>query len=52
MAQKGKVQLTFVIIASSGQVVEVWKEFPTLVEWLGKCKIIGVPAAPIINSLW
>lgn len=52
MAQKGKIQLTFVIIASPDQVVENWKEFPALGEWLGKCKIIGVPAAPIINSLW
>jgi hypothetical protein len=29
-----------------------WKEFPALGEWLGKCKVAGVPAAPIINSLW
>ena len=33
--------------ASSG-----WKDFPALVAWLGKCKVSGVPAAPIINSLW
>jgi hypothetical protein len=33
--------------ASSG-----WKEFPGLVQWLQKCKVSGVPAARIINSLW
>ena len=33
--------------ASSG-----WQDFPGLVQWLGKCKVSGVPAAPIINSLW
>ena len=33
--------------ASSG-----WPDFPGLVAWLGKCKVSGVPAAPIINSLW
>jgi hypothetical protein len=29
-----------------------WKDFPALVNWLGKCKVSGIPAAPIINSLW
>ena len=29
-----------------------WQDFPGLVKWLEKCKISGVPAAPIINSLW
>ena len=29
-----------------------WQDFPALGEWLGKCKISGVSAAPIINSLW
>lgn len=33
--------------ASSG-----WKDFPALVQWLGKCKVSGVPSAPVINSLW
>ncbi len=32
--------------------METWKEFPALAEWLGKCTMTGVPAAPIINSLW
>jgi hypothetical protein len=32
--------------------MESWKDFPALGEWLGKCKVIGVPAAPIVNSLW
>jgi hypothetical protein len=29
-----------------------WKDFPALGEWLAKCKVTGVAAAPIINSLW
>ncbi len=29
-----------------------WQDFPALVKWLEKCKVSGVPAAPIINSLW
>ena len=29
-----------------------WQDFPALGEWLEKCKVTGVPAAPIINSLW
>jgi len=29
-----------------------WSDFPALGEWLGKCKVTGVPAAPIFNSLW
>ncbi|HSE63632.1 MAG TPA: hypothetical protein VLG15_08495 [Thermoanaerobaculia bacterium] len=29
-----------------------WKDFPALVQWLSKCKVSGVPAARIINSLW
>jgi hypothetical protein len=33
--------------ASSG-----WKDFPGLLQWLSKCKVSGVPAAPVINSLW
>lgn len=34
------------------QAASSWKDFPALVQWLGKCKVSGVPAAPIINSLW
>lgn len=34
------------------QAMQNWKDFPALVDWLGKCKITGVPAAPIFNSLW
>lgn len=34
------------------QAMDGWKEFPALVEWLGKCKVSGTPAAPIFNSLW
>ena len=29
-----------------------WQDFPSLGDWLGKCTITGVSAAPIINSLW
>lgn len=29
-----------------------WQDFPALVKWMGKCKVTGLPAAPIINSLW
>ena len=29
-----------------------WKDFPAVVEWMGKCNVSGAPAAPIINSLW
>lgn len=29
-----------------------WSEFDALGEWLGKCRIVGAPAARIINSLW
>ena len=29
-----------------------WQDFPSFAEWIGKCKVSGVPAAQIINSLW
>ena len=29
-----------------------WQDFPALADWLGKCKVSGVAAAPIFNSLW
>ncbi len=29
-----------------------WQDFPALGDWLAKCTVTGVPAAPIINSLW
>ncbi len=29
-----------------------WLDFSGLGDWLAKCTITGVPAAPIINSLW
>jgi hypothetical protein len=29
-----------------------WQDFNALGEWLAKCRMYGVPAAPIINSLW
>jgi len=34
------------------QAMSGWKDFPALVAWLGKCKVSGVPAARISNSLW
>jgi hypothetical protein len=29
-----------------------WRDFPALVKWMEKCVVTGLPAAPIINSLW
>ena len=29
-----------------------WKEFPAVAQWIGNCKMTGVAAAPIVNSLW
>jgi hypothetical protein len=29
-----------------------WADFPALGAWLEKCEMVGVPAAPIVNSLW
>jgi hypothetical protein len=34
------------------QAASSWQDFPALVKWLEKCKVSGVPAAPIVNSLW
>ena len=34
------------------QAVASWKDFPAVGAWLAKCTVTGVPAAPIINSLW
>ena len=34
------------------QAMASWKDFPALGKWLQRCKVTGVPAAPIINSLW
>ena len=34
------------------QSMESWKEFPAVMKWVEKCKLTGVAAAPIINSLW
>lgn len=33
------------------QAMASWKDFPALGKWLEKCKVTGVTAAPIINSL-
>jgi hypothetical protein len=29
-----------------------WQDFPAILKWVEKCKVTGLPAAPIINSLW
>jgi hypothetical protein len=29
-----------------------WQDFPEVVAWMGRCSVTGIPAAPIINSLW
>lgn len=29
-----------------------WQDFPALVQWLAKCEVSGVAAAPIVHSLW
>ncbi len=29
-----------------------WQDFPALMEWMEKCTVTAVPAAPIFNSLW
>ena len=29
-----------------------WQDFPALTQWLEKCKVTAVPAAPVFNSLW
>lgn len=34
------------------QAMESWEDFPALGEWLEKCEVRGVAAAPIVNSLW
>jgi hypothetical protein len=34
------------------QAASSWQDFPALVKWLEKCKVSGVPAASIVNSLW
>lgn len=34
------------------QATASWKDFPALGQWMEKCKVTMVAAAPIINSLW
>ena len=34
------------------QAMASWKDFPSLGNWMGKCKVMAVPAARIFNSLW
>ena len=29
-----------------------WQDFPAFIKWMEHCTVTGVPAAPIINSLW
>lgn len=34
------------------QADESWTDYPTFMEWLDKCDVVGLPAVPIVNSLW
>ncbi len=34
------------------QATSGWKDFSALVQWMQKCKVTAVPAAPVFNSLW
>ena len=34
------------------QATASWKDFPAFGQWMEKCKVTVVAAAPIINSLW
>ena len=34
------------------QAMASWQDFPALGEWLARCTVTGLAAAPIINSLW
>ena len=34
------------------QATASWEDYPALDQWMGKCKVTMVAAAPIINSLW
>ena len=34
------------------QAASSWQDFPAFMEWLEKCTVTAVPAAPIFNSLW
>jgi hypothetical protein len=29
-----------------------WQDLPAIIKWMEKCTVKGLPAAPIINSLW
>jgi len=39
-------------VADHLQSSSTWKEFPALGQWMAKCKVTIVAAAPIFNSLW
>ncbi|MDH3456787.1 MAG: hypothetical protein OER90_08095 [Gemmatimonadota bacterium] len=34
------------------QQAESWQDFGAVAKWLEKCKMVGAPAATIVNSLW
>ena len=38
--------------AHSRCAAESWKELPAFSEWVSKCKVTALQAAPIIHSLW
>ena len=52
MSQKGKIQLTFIIIAPADQVAEGDRLFASHAPWMEKCQVTVVSAAPIFASLW
>jgi hypothetical protein len=39
-------------VAAHFEMTESWQDFPATLKWLEKCKVTGLPVAPIINSLW
>ena len=39
-------------VADHFQQAANWEDFPAFAEWMEKCSVTAVPAAPIINSLW
>lgn len=34
------------------QAQESWEDFPAFIEWLDRCEVSGIAAAPVVNSLW
>lgn len=34
------------------QANESWADYPAFMAWLDNCEVVGLPAVPIVNSLW